>query len=290
MIDTYAMVTNKVIEALEQGAPPWIAPWSGADSRLPANHLSSRPYRGINILLLGTAASQHGFTENRWLTFRQAATLGGHVRRNERGTAIVFFKWLEQDDEVVVEPGSVKRVVPLLRTFTVFNLDQIEGIDRTPPPAQTWTPAEVVEDLLAKSGASIEFGGNRACYLSDRDVIKLPPPAWFADAGGYYATALHELTHWTGHASRCDRPLGRRFGLEAYAFEELVAEMGAAFLSAYCGLQPRLEHASYIDSWLQALRGDKRLIFTAASQAQKAADFITGYVAPVSEVAEQVAA
>lgn len=290
MNDVYSIVTSRIIAALEAGAPPWIAPWQEAGSPLPTNHRTNRSYRGINTLLLYAEAQTRGYTDNRWLTFRQAQALDGCVRKGERGTQIVFFKWLDVSEHPAANDEPAQRVVPLLRTFTVFNLDQIDGIARTQAVKPDWVPEDCAEALLAASGAEIRNGGNRACYSPTEDVIRMPPRAWFAEANGYYATALHELTHWTGHPSRCDRPLGRRFGLEAYAFEELVAEMGAAFLCTHCGLQPRLEHASYIDSWLQALRGDKRLIFTAASQAQKAADFITGYVAPVSEVAEQVAA
>ncbi len=289
MQDIYTRITNQIIAQIEAGTVPWVKPWSQEADPLPRNAVSQRHYRGINILLLAAAASEQGFTDNRWLTFRQASALGAHVRKGERGTPIVFFRWLEADDAAPGEEAA-RRVIPLLRTFTVFNLDQIEGIERESHAAPTWTSEELAEDLITGSGAVLEHGGNRACYLPERDVIKLPPPAAFSDAGGYYATALHELAHWTGHPSRCNRPLGRRFGLEAYAFEELVAEMASAFLCAHCRLDGQLQHASYLDSWLAALRGDKRLIFTVASQAQKASDFITGYVAPESEAAEQVAA
>jgi antirestriction protein ArdC len=161
----------------------------------------------------------------------------------------------------------------------VFNASQLdflpERFELQPSPA-AWQPIGEAEQLIHDTGAVIHHGGNRAFYRPTDDIIQLPPPAWFPDTSDYYAVALHELTHWTGHQRRLDRVLGRRHGIEAYAYEELVAEMGAAFLCAHCGLPARLEHASYIDSWLDALRRDKRLIFTAAGAAQKAADYVLG--------------
>ena len=290
MNDIYAAVTQRVVTALESGTPPWIAPWTDRGTRLPTNHLSNRSYRGINAILLHLEAGLRGYTDNRWLTFRQAATAGGRIRKGEHGTQVVFFKWLDIEEDRAANDAPSHRTVPLLRTFTVFNVDQVDDLAREPEPAPHWSPHERAEALLFGGGAVILHGGNRACYSPSEDVIRLPPRAWFADGDGYYATALHELTHWTGHPARCDRPLGRRFGLEAYAFEELVAEMGAAFLCAHCGLPQRLEHAGYVEHWLEALRGDRRLIFTAASLAQKAADFVTGHLAPAVETSMEVAA
>ena len=280
--DLYASVTERIITALEAGTPPWICPWHGVgvDAR-PANATSGRPYRGINVLLLNLRAMVDGFAHSRWLTFQQALAVGGHVRRGEQGTQVVFFKLHEVDKPGAAHPGADdadRRVVPLLRAFTVFNVEQVDGLPeplaaRSPAPAG-WEPLQVAEDILGASGAVVRHGGSRAFYMPDADLIQLPPQTALDCAGDYYATALHELTHWTGHASRCNRPLGRRQGIDAYAFEELVAEMGAAFLTDHCGIVGRLQHASYIASWLQALRGDKRLIFTAAAQAQKAADYL----------------
>ncbi len=284
--DLYTSVTARIVAALEAGTPPWICPWqrSGADAR-PANATTSRPYRGINVLLLNLRAMACGWEHNRWLTFQQAAAVGAHVRRGEHGTQIVFFKMHELDKgaAVVGDPGDPgdRRVVPLLRSFTVFNVSQVEGLPESlaAPVAEpgSWEPLEVADRVLERSGARVQHGGSRAFYAPDPDFIQLPPRTAFANAEDYYATALHELTHWSGHGSRCNRPLGRRQGIDAYAFEELVAEMGAAFLTDYCGIAGRLQHASYIASWLAALRNDKRLIFTAASQAQRAADFLLAF-------------
>jgi len=276
MNDLYTQVTERIIAALETGVPPWLPPWQqdGGDG-IPRNLTSDKPYRGINVLLLHTQAFAQGYHDHRWLTFKQAAELGARVRKGETGTPIVFFKWKEVD-EADPEPEKPSRVRPMLRSFTVFNVAQIDNLPEeylTQSRIQYWSPSELAEEILLGSGAVIRHGGNRAFYAPAQDWIQLPPAAYFPHAAAFYGTALHELTHWTGHPDRCCRPLGRQHGMDAYAFEELVAEMGAAFLCAHCGLPGQLEHASYINSWLDALRRDKRLIFIAAGKAQAAADF-----------------
>ncbi len=278
--DLYASVTERIVAALEAGTPPWICPWRGVgvDAR-PANAATARPYRGINVLLLNLRAMTCGYSRSRWLTFAQALAAGGHVRKGEQGTQIVFFKMHEVDAAGLArQPSEERKVIPLLRAFKVFNVDQVDGLPEAlaakPAPPAGWEPLVVADNIVAESGAQIRHGGSRAFYVPDADLIQMPPRSAFDCAGDYYATALHELTHWTGHAGRCNRPLGRRHGIDAYAFEELVAEMGSAFLTDYCGIVGRMQHASYIASWLAALRNDKRLIFAAASQAQKAADYL----------------
>lgn len=291
MNDLYQAVTDRIIEALAAGTPPWIAPWRDGTA-IPCNLATGKPYRGINVLMLHLEALSRGLADSRWLTLRQANALGAVVKRGEHGTPVVFFKWRELD-EAAPEDDTQKRVVPLLRSYTVFNASQVDFLPERFQLGQQPQWGEVVEaeTLLRESGAQIRHGGNRACYLPEEDRIQLPPPAWFPEAEGYYATALHELTHWSGHPSRLNRVLGRRHGIDAYAYEELVAEMGAAFLCAHCSIPGRLEHASYIEAWLAALRHDKRLIFVAAGAAQKAADFVLGvaHVAPSPE-AEALAA
>ena len=286
MHDLYQQVTDRIIAALEAGTPPWLPPWSGGEYSIPENLASGHRYRGINVLLLNLTASARGYERSRWLTFKQALMLGGHVRKGECGSPVVFFKPLEIEDKEEVESASPRRVIPLLRSFTVFNVAQVEGLDEDlcPLPEYQWDPLAAAETLLADSGATIQHGGNRACYRPSDDAIQLPPRAWFPSAEAYYATALHELTHWTGHPLRCNRPVGRRHSIDAYAFEELVAEMGAAFTCAHCHLPARLEHASYIESWLQALKNDKRLILTAAGKAQAAADYLLALSAPSPEL------
>lgn len=287
MIDCYESVTRKIIAALEAGTPPWIRPWAVDPAEaVPCNLASGRPYRGVNVLLLNLQAAARGYARNRWLTYRQALAVGAQVRKGESGTPVVFFSMKEvRGDAEPGADGSV-REYPLLRQFVVFNADQIDGLPEQPRAEPAWTPQEAAERLIEASGADISHGGSKAFYVPSEDRIQLPARAAFPDDDSYYATALHELTHWTGHSIRCNRPLLPRQALDAYGFEELVAEMGAAFLCAHVGIPGRLEHASYIESWLKALRQDKRLIFTAASRAQAAADYLMAFVQPeAAEVA-----
>jgi len=278
--DLYQTVTQKIIAALEAGTPPWIRPWSGGDiDPLPANATTGRAYRGINVLLLNLQAISRGFEHNRWMTFQQALSVGANVRKGEQGTSICFFKLHEVDSiEANLVPAETRKVIPLLRSFTVFNTAQVENLPAAMVPAaspiQVWDALDAAEQLMDSAQVPYRYGGNRAFYSPAEDFIQMPGRASFASGSDFYATALHELTHSTGHPSRCNRPLGRRHGADAYAFEELVAEMGSAFLCAHVRLPGRLQHESYISSWLAALRNDKRLIFTAASQAQKAADYL----------------
>jgi antirestriction protein ArdC len=285
--DLYAETTARIIAALEQGTPPWVRPWSQDLDTLPMNASSRRLYRGINALLLGIEASTHGYPLNRWLTYRQASELGGQVRKGEHGTTVVLWRLrkISATADVYPEPDASdlhERVIPLLRAFTVFNVAQIEGVPAALQAVEEhhWEPEARAEELLLKSGATIRHGGSRAYFLPGDDEIHLPPPRAFAEAGRYYATALHELTHWTSHPSRCNRQLGQRFGDDAYAAEELIAEMGAAFLCAHCRLDGELHHAGYLGSWLKVLRTDKRAVFVAATRAQQAADYILKLAQP----------
>jgi antirestriction protein ArdC len=285
--DLYAETTARIIAALEQGAAPWVRPWSTGIDTLPMNAGSRRLYRGINALLLGIEASTRGYPLNRWLTYRQASELGGQVRKGERGTTVVLWRLrkLSASSDTYPEretPDLHERVIPLLRAFTVFNVAQIEGVPAALQVAveRNWEPEARAEELLLMSGATIRHGGSRAYFLPREDEIHLPPPRTFPTAGRYYATALHELTHWTSHPSRCNRELGQRFGDDAYAAEELIAEMGAAFLCAYCRIDGELQHAGYLASWLKVLRADKRAIFVAATRAQQAADYLIRLLQP----------
>lgn len=282
--DIYAEVTAKIVTALEAGCPPWVRPWSAVGNTLPANATTHRPYRGINVLLLAMEAATHGYPDGRWLTFRQATALGGHVRKGEHGTTVVFWKLREigetmESMESMADTAS-RRVVPLLRSFTVFNVAQVDGLPPalTPelPPAPAWQCQEAAEAIIDHSGADVRHGGGRAYYRPGADYVQLPPRTAFAKASSYYATALHELVHWTGHPARLKRQLSGRFGDDAYAAEELVAELGSAFLCAHCRIDGELQHASYVGNWLRVLRQDKRAIFVASTKAQHAADFLLG--------------
>jgi antirestriction protein ArdC len=290
MTDLYTTVTNRIITALEHGTPPWICPWRKDTSSVPRNLVSGKPYRGVNFITLSIEAMAATYSDSRWLTFRQANQLGAHIRKGEHGVQIVFYKLHERGDHASGSTDSdpanchdTKRVIPLLKSYTVFNASQVEGLPErcqlllTPP---LWQPLDAAEMLLSASGAVIQHGGNRAFYRPADDTIQLPPKEAFSMPSAYYGTALHELCHWTGHSSRLNRVLSSRHQIEAYAYEELVAEIGAAFLCAHSGLEARLEHASYVDHWLDALRRDKRLIFVAAGAAQKAADFVLQMAGP----------
>ncbi|WP_264312454.1 ArdC family protein [Pseudomonas putida] len=295
MSDIYLDVTNKIVSALSQGVIPWIKPWttsgSSADAPFPINAITRRPYAGINIPLLWAEARLRGYRQDRWLTYNQARKAGGHVRKGEQSTLAVLYKPMskeahDEDGQVVRdEQGNVKMVqFALLRTHCLFNIEQTEGLpheeqqhDEGEDPVAFIDHAPA-ERLLAASGARIEHPyGDDACYLPIRDLIQLPTKAQFMDVGSYYATALHELTHWSGHRSRLNREGitgGHAFGSAAYAFEELVAEMGAAFLCALTGTQGELRHEEYLASWLKILKEDKRAILRASGLAREASEFL----------------
>lgn len=290
MNDIYQTITDKIIAELEAGTAPWVRPWSGEADPFPRNALSQRPYRGINHVLLGMETHCRGYASNQWLTFRQAHQLGAHVRKGERAATIIYYeaRMMNKEDTETVADGHApeKRFIPLLKVFSVFNLDQVDGLPESyqPAPAEfTWDAGPGAEQIITGSSAEIRHQGFKAFYSPSNDLIYLPQPKTFADSAAYYSTALHELCHWTGATARLGRKLGRRFGESAYAMEELIAELGAAFLSAHCRLDGRLQHAGYIASWLDVLQRDKRAVFVAAAQAQKAADYLlehAGLIAP----------
>lgn len=286
--DIYQSVTNRIVEALERGARPWNRPWRTLPGDgVPRNAVSGRPYHGINVMLLWGAAQLRGFSSQRWLTYRQAREAGGHVRKGETGELVVFWKFLrkEKHDEeghpvLDAEGNPVEETVPIARGYWVFNVEQCEGLPEavaglSPVEDPEWDPVPGAEAFVAATGAEIHHGGNRAFYAPHADRIQMPPRERFEEQDTYYGTLLHELTHWTGHGSRLGRRFDR-FGSEAYAFEELVAELGAAFLCARLGLasEPREDHAGYIDHWLEVLKKDKKAVFTAASAARSAVEYL----------------
>jgi antirestriction protein ArdC len=275
----YETVTQRIIEELEQGAAPWVRPWTaGTCGDLPYNAVSQRTYRGVNVLLLWMAGAARSYCSPAWLTFRQAGRLGGRVRKGEKAEHIVYTATFirKETDEATGE--ETEQTVSFLRGYTVFNLEQVEGL-----PARLYQMVEPklleealahVETFLRVLGADLRHGGDRAFYSPGGDFIRLPEPGDFESAGHYYATSLHEHGHWSAHPSRLDRDLSGRFGSEAYAAEELVAELTAAFLCAYLAIPGRLRHAEYLGAWLKLLREDKRAIFTAAAKATQAAEYL----------------
>lgn len=283
--DLYARVTEQILADLAQGVRPWIRPWTAGRATggigRPLRH-TLEPYGGINVLLLWSEAARRGFGGRVWMTYRQAAALGGQVRRGEHGATVVYAHRGARS-QAEDEADGARRPIRFLKAYAVFNLDQIDGLE-APGPAEPDILTEEqrvarAEAFFAATGAAVRHGGDQACYLRDEDLIRLPPFGRFADAQAYYATLAHECMHWTGHPRRLDRDLGRRrFGDEGYAREELVAELGAAFLCADLGLEltPRDDHAAYIDGWLDVLSRDSRWIFSAAAHAQRATDYLHG--------------
>jgi antirestriction protein ArdC len=278
----YENVTKSIIAELEGGTAPWVKPWKAGKrvGIMPANAITGHHYRGINVPILWHAADERGFPTNGWLTFKQALDAGGHVRKGEKGTQIVFTKRISVTDDAKEE----ERQISMMRAFTVFNVAQVEGIQALAVTPET-PPAGTVEIFVTATGADIRHGGDRACYVPSRDFIALPNPSDFASPEHYDATKLHELVHWSGNEKRLKRDLSNRFGTKAYAAEELVAELGAAFLCAHLGIQGQLRHAEYIASWLSLLKEEDRAVFTAASKASAAADYLRSFSEKVEEAA-----
>jgi antirestriction protein ArdC len=251
---------------------------------LPRNASTSRHYSGVNILILWGATIEHQFSRQSWLTFRQALSLGGHVRKGERGTTVVYVDRFVPHDEKrrAFEAGEDAQAILLLKQFTVFNVDQCEGLPNEiattapQPPSDLIEPA--VDALIKASQISFRVGGDRAYYATGEDYIRVPPPQAYFEPVNWHRTALHELGHATGHPSRLNRDQSGSFGTKKYAFEELIAELCAAFSCASLGIVPTVRHADYIGSWLDILRDDNRAIVRAASQASKAADYLLGFV------------
>jgi len=288
----YQEVTDKILRELEAGRVPWVQPWGETETPLgmPSNAATARRYTGVNVLILWSAAVEKGFASHRWLTFRQALSLGGNVRKGERGTAVCYAdRYIPKGEaERAAKEGNEPEAVPFLKRFTVFNASQCEGLPEHVTPAPLPVPEGQAiphaEALIAATGADFRIGGNEACYVPAADYIQVPTQAAFFEPVNYYRTCFHELGHWTGHASRLVRDLSAGFGSSGYAREELVAEIASAFLCASLGIVPTVRHADYLASWLEVLREDNRAIFRAASQASKAADYLLAYAAqPVAD-------
>ena len=288
--DFYQRVTDKIIRDLEQGTRSWIKPWTTslghAAAARPLRH-DGTPYRGVNVLILWSEAIERGYTSSTWMTYRQAQALGAQVIKGEHGATVVYAKTIERTENDPDTGNDTVERIPVLRAYTVFNTEQIEGLPAQPKARHTVidpTSSKIdrADAFITATKATIVHKGNRACYIPSVDCIEMPHYRQFIDtptssaAEGYYATLLHELIHWTSPKHRCDRDIGKRFGDNAYAREELVAEIGAAFLCADLGiaLEPRPDHAAYLASWLSVLKSDKRAIFAAAAMAQKAVDWL----------------
>jgi antirestriction protein ArdC len=278
--DIYQRITDQIVEAIERGAGTYKMPWhtSGEYGFSPINAQSRRPYRGINVVALWAETQKRGFSSGLWATYKQWQELGAQVRKGEKATAVVFWKFSQVQTRSEDSEEESERSIPFAREYSVFNLDQVTGYEagEAKPALSESERVEGAERFFSSLGADIRQGGNRAFYSSDGDLIWVPSFSAFRNGTAYYSVLAHECTHWTGAPHRLNRDLSHRFGSEAYALEELVAELGAAFLCGDLGLahEPRTDHAAYITSWLKALRNDKRAIFTASSKAQAAADWM----------------
>lgn len=276
--DIFDRITHLIVKAIEAGAGAFRLPWhvTGRPHFRPVNAGRNRPYRGVNVLVLWAAAEAAGYDSGVWATYPQWQELGAQVRKGEKSTPVVLWKVTDrgqEDEEGAATAGGMYAV-----GYSVFNAAQVDGYH--PPAPDALTAGERVaaaEAFFAGVGADVRVGGEVACYDPAADCVRIPPFASFREPAGYYSVLGHELTHWTGAAHRLNRDLSNRFGSEGYAMEELVAELGAAFLCSALGLanDPRPDHAAYLASWLKVLKQDKRAVFTAASQAQKAVDFLT---------------
>lgn len=288
--DLRRTITDQIIEALERGCPPWRRPWSTSpNGGSPKNAVSGKSYSGVNPLMLEVAARRHGFTSRWWATFDQWKKLGGrvaprpdHVAPGRWGTSIVFCKPITRNDPA---PDDDKNTYWTLRSYTVFNVDQVLGSavdhlrvsDDSPPAVDVERRFEAAERAIAATEAEIRFGGDRACYVPERDVILMPHRHRFA-LPEFYDTLLHELTHWTEHPARLD--WDRSHSENTYALGELIAELGSCYLAGELGLpigETLENHAAYLGHWLEAMRADSRFLFRATAQATKAADYILSF-------------
>lgn len=283
--DVYDVITARIMELLDKGIIPWRKPWRGGRAGMPKNLASGKAYRGVNVFLLHCASMSEGYDSPYWLTFKQAKERGGNVRKGQHGMPVIFWNWIEKE-KTLATGDKVKEEVPFLRYYTVFNVEQCEGIDYPKPDTQgdplEFQPigeCESVVDGFTDKPAIEHDGHGRAFYRPATDTVHLPETVRFDSKQGYYATLFHELTHSTGHENRLGRCKDQKqaaFGSTDYGKEELVAEMGAAFLCGHCGIEGQTieNSAAYVDGWRRAIRQDKKLVVHAAAQAQKAADYI----------------
>ena len=279
--DAYEVVTAKLIDALEQGTVPWDKPWKNVNGYGPTSMSTGKAYRGINVWILSVESMLKGYTSQFWLTFKQAQALGGSVRKGEKGTQIVL--WKRFSKEVDENGQKVDKTFAMLRHFTVFNVEQCDGVEApSVEKIEDHDPIESAEKIVSDwtGRPEIKHGGNRACYSPALDYVQMPERGQFKSGEDYYNVLFHELAHSTGHASRLNRPsliAPTAFGSEDYSKEELVAEFAAAFLTGEAGIEvPVTRSASYLANWLKVLKDDRKMLVSAAAQAQKASDLVLG--------------
>lgn len=300
-VDIYQQVTDLIVAELEKGVAPWVQPWKavgGVAGGLPCNGYTSRPYRGVNVWVLVVVGHNRGYGDPRWFTFRQANLLGAKIRKGEKATLVTLWRDLKVEERNDATGVRTEKSIPLLKSYPVFNALQCEGVPRLELAAERPAEPELrykdLPPLLERSGAVVRTGGSLAFYSVDTDSIQVPPVSAFQGEEFYWSTMLHELTHWTSHPTRLDRDVKHKFASLGYAAEELVAELGSAYLCASLGVQGELRHPEYLGSWLKAFKDDKRALFRASTLAQRAADFVLqfrpdvdpGHASPPDENAE----
>lgn len=297
--DLYGRVTDRVIADLEKGVRSWTKPWTSTGNgrvTMPRRH-NGIPYKGINVLILWGEAIDRGYTAPLWMTYRQAMELGANVRKGEHGSTVVYADRIVRK-ETGNDGSEIEKAIPFLKSYTVFNVQQIDNLPAQylPAPEPQRDKLQLIESaeaFIAATGATVRHGGDSAYYSPKLDFIQMPQPEAFRDAESYSATKAHELTHWTGHASRTSRDFGaKKFGDTGYAREELVAELGSAFLCADLGITPEIreDHAAYLAHWISVLKEDKRALFSAAAFAQKAVDYVHSLQPNAVPVQEETAA
>ena len=293
--DVYAEVTKRFVDALKNGAAPWIKPWSEGVSNAsrPTNAVTGREYSGINVTILWTAARANGFVKDQWLTFNQATEAGGHVTRGQKGTLAILYRDVNvkrKDGAGTVlldESGKpVLDTVKLIKGFTLFNVEQCSSLpteilcgQRESAEATEWDSCQKVDEMLSGHEIKVKHGGEHAVYDPKGDLIRMPQRQAFVSQDGYYSTLLHETSHWTGHPTRLNRPgiaAVKSTELDVYAYEELIAEIGSAFLCAEFGVRGEMRHEGYVLSWIEALENDSKAIFTSSAAAWKARCYLIG--------------
>ena len=279
----YKTITDNIIKELEKGVIPWVKPWT---CEIPKNCSTGRNYSGVNILALWQQAEKKGYKKQNWLTFNQAKSLGGRIKKGEKGTQIVLVRdiQIKPKEKVTLTKNSKEKTTPedqeksktikLLKKYTVFNIEQTENLPEEFYSEKTVLQNPEINSIIKKTGATIQHGGNKAYFSPGSDSINLPSPHNFESMPHYYSTAFHELGHWTGGKTRLNRNQSGKFGSKEYAKEELIAELSSAFSCAKVGIKGKLRHASYIQSWLKLLREDERALLSASSLASKATDFL----------------
>ena len=284
----YQQVTDKIIAELESGTiPSWVKNWSG-DAGSDCNVITKKTYSGINTIILGMS----GFKSPYWATYKQWVSIGATINKDQfsKYQSIVFYASVKTAKKQ--DSDEKQKAYKLMRYFRVYNAEQVSGFEAPALPVpKVFNNIACIEALTVKSGVKLQFGGDKAYYSPSQDYVAMPHKTQFNSEASYYATLLHELSHWSGHKSRLDRDLSGRFGNEAYAAEELIAELSAAFLCARFNIAGELRHSSYIASWLRVLKNDNKAVFKAAALAQKSADYLAGFAGEmVTETTEELEA